>query len=156
MDQTPLNSSFLVLCQVLQMGEKPLLKPPRVTRGKATSAIKGQTPSQRGSDFSSSQQALFLFQLLYFQKVSWKIKCGTPLFQKSFLGKCWLPTFWQTLKLNAASLFISFLLWICTSLLSSGSNFLVGKKIKKDSKLFHKQWLVTRGKTRVGKFLTFY
>lgn len=26
----------------------------------------------------------------------------------------------------------------------------------KDSKLLHKQWLVTRGKTRVGKFLTFY
>lgn len=30
------------------------------------------------------------------------------------------------------------------------------KKIKEDSKLLHKQWLVTRGKTRVGKFLTFY
>jgi len=34
-------SSFLSLCQVPQMGEKPLWKPPRATRGKATSAIKG-------------------------------------------------------------------------------------------------------------------
>lgn len=155
MDQTPL-APHCSLCARYCRWEKSLFEsPPESPEAKLPLQSKPKLPAKQGSDFSSSQQALFPFQLLYFHKVSWKIKCGTPLFQKSLLGKCWLPTFWQTLKLNAASLFISFLLGICTSLLSSGSNFLVGKK-KKDSKLLHKQWLVTRGKTWVGKFLTFY
>lgn len=108
-----------------------------------------QSPNARptGTDFSSSQQALFPSQCLYFQKVAWKMKRGAPPIQKNLpLASARFPPFWQTLKLNTASLFISSSPRTCTSLLSSGSNLLAGKN--KDCLLLHKPRLVTRGERR--------